>query len=145
VTTRAVHPNGTLCVHPMRGQALVEAALVLPVMLVLVLGVFAVGVVGRTDAALLAVAQESARVAATSTDATNGAARGVERGSQVAEGYGLKGTIVTVDARDFGPGGQVRAATTVTVSLAAMPIFGHTAITLHRSHAEPVDPFRNVR
>jgi Flp pilus assembly protein TadG len=127
------------------GQALVEAALVLPLMLVLVLGVVAVGVVGRTDAALLAVAQESARVAATSTDAANAATRGVARGTQVADGYSLKGTIVTVDAMDFGPGGHVRADATVTMSLAEMPIFGRTAITLHRKHAEPVDPFRNVR
>ncbi len=43
-----------------RGQAIVEAAMVLPLILVLVLGVFAVGIVGRTDAALLAVSQEAA-------------------------------------------------------------------------------------
>ena len=50
------------------GQALVEAALVLPLMLMLVLGVVAVGIVGHTDAALLAVAQEAARAAATASD-----------------------------------------------------------------------------
>ena len=127
------------------GQALVEAALVLPLMLVLALGVFAVGVVGRTDAALLAVSQEAARAAATANDPSDAAAHGVARGTQVADGYRLQGTIVTVDARDFRPGGQVRADATVTISLAAMPIFGAGAITLHHQHAEPVDPFRNVR
>ena len=52
------------------GQAAIEAALVLPLILALVLGVFAIGVVGRTDAALLAVAQEAARAAATSATAS---------------------------------------------------------------------------
>jgi Flp pilus assembly protein TadG len=131
-----------------RGQALVEAALVLPIMLMLVLGVFAVGVVGRTDAALLAVAEEAARAAATSTTATDAAAHGVDRGTQVAAGYRLQNTIVTVDARDFRPGmtgGRVRADATVTVSLAGISIFGPLAITLHHQHVEPVDPYRNVR
>lgn len=128
-----------------RGQALVEAALVLPLILVLVLGVFAVGVIGRTDAALLAVAQEAARAAATATNPGDAAAHGVARGTQVANGYRLQGTSVTVDARDFRANGQVRADATVTVSLAAIPIFGPTAITLHHQHAEPVDPYRNLR
>ena len=39
-------------------QAAVEAALMLPLILLLVLGVFAVGAVGRTDAALLAVTRK---------------------------------------------------------------------------------------
>ena len=86
------------------GQALVEAALVLPLMLMLVLGVVAVGIVGHTDAALLAVAQEAARAAATASDPGAAATHGVARGMQVADGYSLQGTIVTVDARDFRPG-----------------------------------------
>ncbi len=128
-----------------RGQALVEAALVLPLMLVLVLGVFAVGVVGRTDAALLAVSQEAARAAATATDPTEAAAHGVARGVQVADGYRLRDATVTVDARDFRPGGRVRADATVRVSLAFIPIFGPSELTLRHQHAEPIDPFRNVR
>jgi Flp pilus assembly protein TadG len=127
------------------GQALVEPALVLPLMLMLVLGVVAVGSVGQTDAALLAVAQEAARAAATASDPGAAAAHGVARGMQVADGYGLRGTTVTVDARDFRSGGRVRADSTASVSLAAIPIFGTPAINLHRQHAEPVDPFRNVR
>src|ERR1700730_16140585 len=68
------------------GQALVEAALVLPLMLMLVLGVVAVGIVGHTDAALLAVAQEAARAAATASDPGAAATHGVARGMQVADG-----------------------------------------------------------
>ena len=128
-----------------RGQALVEAAMVLPLMLVLVLGVFAVGVLGRTDAALLAVSQEAARAAATASDPAEAAAHGVARGTQVADGYRLQGTTVTVDARDFRPGGRIRADATVRVSLAFIPIFGSSELTLHHQHAEPVDPYRNVR
>jgi len=129
----------------MRGQAIVEAAMVLPLMLVLVLGVFAVGVVGRTDAALLAVSQEAARAAATASDPAEAAAHGVARGTQVADGYRLQGTTVIVDARDFRPGGRIRADATVRVSLAFIPIFGPSELTLHHQHTEPVDPFRNIR
>jgi len=128
-----------------RGQTLVEAAMVLPLMLVLILGVFAVGFVGRTDAALLAVSQEAARAAATASDPAEAAAHGVARGTQVADGYRLQGTTVTVDARDFRPGGRIRADATVRVSLAFIPIFGSSELTLHHQHAEPVDPYRNVR
>ena len=128
-----------------RGQAVVEAALVLPLLLVLVLGVFAVGVVGRTDAALLAVAQEAARAAATASSAGEAAAHGVARGQQVAEGYRLAGSSVSVDASDFRPGGYVRADATVTVSLVGISVFGPARITLHHQQVEPVDPYRNVR
>ncbi len=126
-------------------QAAVEAALVLPLILVLVFGVFAVGVVGRTDAALLAIAEEAARAAATSTTATEAAARGVARGRQVADGYRLVGASISVDARDFRAGGRVRADATVTVSLIGISVFGPTQISLHQQHAEPVDPYRNLQ
>jgi Flp pilus assembly protein TadG len=127
------------------GQAATEAALVLPLILLLVLGVFAVGVVGRTDAALLAVAEEAARAAATSTSASEAAAHGVARGQQVADGYRLTGASISVDARDFGASGHVRADATVTVSLIGISVFGASQITLHRQHVEPVDPYRNLR
>jgi hypothetical protein len=127
-----------------RGQAAVEAALVLPLMLLLVLGVYAVGVVGRTDAALLAVAQEAARAAATSTGADQAAAHGVARGRQVADGYRLADASIVVNASDFGPGGHVRADATVTVSMVGLSVFGPTQITLHHQHVEPVDPYRNL-
>jgi Flp pilus assembly protein TadG len=127
------------------GQALVEAALVLPLILILVLGVFAIGVVGRTDAALLAIAQESARAAATASNARDAAAHGLACGAQVAEGYRLGSTTITVDARDFRAGGQVRTDARVTVSLIGISVFGANHITLHHEHVEPVDPYRNVR
>jgi Flp pilus assembly protein TadG len=127
------------------GQAAVEAALVLPLILLLVLGVFAVGVVGRSDAALLAVAEESARAAATSNSASEAAAHGIARGQQVADGYRLTRATIVVNARDFRPGGQVIADATVSVSLVGISVFGPTEITLHHQHVEPVDTYRNVQ
>ncbi len=126
-------------------QATLEAALVLPLILVLVLGVFAVGVVGRTDAALLAVTEEAARAAATSATASEAAAHGIARGQQVADGYRLVGASISVDARDFRAGGQVRADATVMVSLIGISVFDPTQITLHHQHVEPVDPYRNLQ
>jgi len=128
-----------------RAQAAVEAALVLPLILVLVLGVFAVGVVGRTDAALLAVTEEAARAAAASANANEAAVHGIARGQQVADGYRLAGASINVDARDFHAGGQVRVGATVTVSLIGISVFGPTQITLHHEHVEPVDPYRNLQ
>src|ERR1051325_10872536 len=95
-------------------QAAVEAALVLPLILLLVVGVFAVGTVGRTDAGLLAVTEEAARAAATSANASDAAAHGIARGQQVADGYRLVGSSISVDARDFHAGGHVRVGATVT-------------------------------
>jgi Flp pilus assembly protein TadG len=126
-------------------QAAVEAALVLPLILLLVLGVFSVGVVGRSDAALLAVSEEAARAAATSANATDAVAHGIARGQQVADGYRLVGTSITVDARDFRAGGTVRVNAAVTVSLIGMSVFGPTQITLNHEHIEPVDPYRNLQ
>ena len=117
----------------------------LPLILVLVLGVFAVGAVGRTDAALLAVTEEAARSAATSANASDAAAHGIARGQQVADGYRLVGTSISVDARDFHAGGQVRVDATVTVSLVGISVFGPTQVTLHHQHVEPVDPYRNLQ
>ena len=127
------------------GQAAIEAALMLPLILMLVLGVFAVGVVGRTDATLLAVAQEAARAAATSTNVGEAAAHGIARGRQVADGYRLVGATISVDAREFRPGGQVQADATVAISLVGISVFGPTQITLHHRHFEPVDPYRNLQ
>jgi Flp pilus assembly protein TadG len=127
------------------GQALVEAALVVPALLLLVLGVFAAGVVGRTDAALLAVAQEAARAAATASNASDAAAHGLARGEQVAAGYRLDDANVAVDARDFRAGGLVRVDATATVSLVGLSVFGPMHVTLHHKHVEPVDPYRNLR
>jgi Flp pilus assembly protein TadG len=127
------------------GQAALEAALVLPLVLVLVLGVFAVGVVGRTDAALLAVAQEAARAAATSSSAGEAAAHGIARGQHVADGYRLTDASISVDARDFRPGGQVQADATVTISLVGISVFGPYQLRLHHQQVEPVDPYRNLQ
>jgi hypothetical protein len=126
-------------------QAAVEAALVLPLILLLVVGVFAVGTVGRTDAALLAVTEEAARAAATSANASEAAAHGIARGQQVADGYRLVGVSISVDARDFRAGGQVRVDAFATVSLIGISVFGPTQVTLHHQHVEPVDPYRNVQ
>jgi Flp pilus assembly protein TadG len=135
----------TACRIRGHAQAAVEAALVLPLILVLVLGVFAVVVVGRTDAALLAVTEEAARAAASSANASDAAAHGIARGQQVADGYRLVGTSITVDARDFCAGGTVRVNAAITVSLIGMSVFGPTQITLHHQHVEPVDAYRNVQ
>lgn len=70
----------------MRGQALVEMAIALPVLLVLALGVVAAGRTIYTWVALEAAAREGARAVATAPDPCD-ASIAVARAREVARGY----------------------------------------------------------
>jgi hypothetical protein len=128
------------------GQALVEAALVLPLLLVVALGLAGVSQLGQTDAAILAVAQEAARAAATQNTPANALEAGVARGLSVGAGYRLgNGSLrVTVDPADFRRGGQVRATAEYGVPLTGLGIFGESRILIRHRHAEPIDLRRNL-
>ena len=71
------------------GQALVETALVMPLLLSLALGVVGVSRVVQAQMGVSAVAREAARSAALESSPRAAAGAGLVRGSDVAAGYGL--------------------------------------------------------
>src|SRR5205823_10613424 len=91
------------------GQALIETALVVPILLLLALGVVGVGRVLQAQLAVSAVSREAARAAAVADTATAAESQGHSRGDEVAEGYGLtRGALVlSIDPGSFQRGGRV--------------------------------------
>jgi hypothetical protein len=134
-----------------RGQALVETALALPVVLMLGLGILGVA---RVTSALMGVtvaAREAARAAALAPDADTAWSWGTTRGQQVAAEHGLNTSsasfLVDVDVSSFEWWGEVRASVTSAVVLADIPLvpWAQVQVPLQRSHAEVLDPYRSSR
>jgi len=127
------------------GQAVVELALVLPVLLLLTLAVLGIDRVTQAHMAARAIAWEAARAAALASSANGAAAQGAAEGMAVAEDYHLQRSAlhVTVDASQFRRGGQVSAAVRYDVSLADLPLLGRATVRVGSDHTEPVDPYRS--
>lgn len=128
-----------------RGQALVETALVIPVLLLLAFGVVAVGRLTQAQMAVSAVAREAARAAALASTQAEALADGTARGHEVAAGYGLgNGSFrLSVEPGDFARGGQVRAAAHYVVALDDLPLLGWTRFTLQSHQVERIDLYRS--
>jgi len=127
------------------GQALVEVALVIPVLLLLAFGVVAVGRVTDAQMGVSAVAREAARAAALANDPGEAASQGVTQGQEVAAGYHLgDGSLqLAVNAGDFTRGGTVQASARYTVSLGDLPLLGWAHITVGSTHLERIDLYRS--
>jgi Flp pilus assembly protein TadG len=126
------------------GQAIVEFALVSPLLLLAVVGIVALGLVGRTDGAVSAVASEAARAAALASSPSAAIAAGQARAAAVAQGYRLGQVSVNVDTRAFRRGGQVVATADYTLVL-NLPMLDATVKTVpfHRVDVEPIAPNRS--
>lgn len=106
-----------------RGSAVVEFALVIPLILVLILGIVEVAVVARSELQLIHAAREGARQAATSPD-TGRAAAAVRRS------LGVLGSRARVSvSRPSGVGEQARVRVALS-HLVAAPLFGGFTIEL---------------
>jgi len=130
-----------------RGQALVETALMMPVLLLALMGAAGIGLVARTDGGVAGVAMEAARAAALASTPAAAEAAGNERAHQVAEGYGLTDPSlhVDVDTSDFRRGGEVRSIVTYRLSLQALPLVGWVEVPLRRTGAQPIARNRSFR
>jgi Flp pilus assembly protein TadG len=128
-----------------QGQALVEAALVLPLLLILALGVVGVGRVVQAQIAVHAVSRETARAAAQANSASEAVSRGVARGQVVASGYQLtNGSLqLSVDPGPFARGGQVLVVTRYEVALGDLPLLGWLGVSVTSQHTERIDPYRS--
>ena len=128
-----------------RGSALVEVALVLPLLLLLALGVVGVGRVIQARMSVSAVAREAARVAALAQSPGEAAEQGLAAGRAVAMGYGLtNGTLtVRVDPAALERGGAVHAWASYRVSLEDLPLMGWAGADVAAEHVERVDLYRS--
>src|SRR5581483_1465398 len=128
-----------------RGQALIEVALVLPMLLILAFGVVGVGKVIEAKMGVSAVAREAARAAALANNGEEAWTRGMLRGQDVAAGYGLgNGSLeLTVAPGSFRRGGAVQAGTSYSVDLASLPLMGWFHVRVSSVHQEQIDPYRS--
>ena len=128
-----------------RGQALVETALVIPMLLMLAFGVVAAGRVAHGQMAVGAVAREAARAAALADTAGEARSRGVARGREAAGGYGIDDASLEVQVQSgaLNRSGEIRAAARYEVSLQDLPLLGWARVPVASEHLERTDPYRS--
>lgn len=127
------------------GQALVEAAIVLPVLLVLVFGVVMAGRVVHAKIAVQAAAREAGRALATAPSEDQGLTEADDAARSAAGGYGLTGDGLSIDleSNGFERGASVTATVSYDIGLGGLPFFGDLDITVSSSHSENVEPYRS--
>ena len=127
------------------GSALIEAALVIPVVLVIVFGVVMTGRVVHAQIGVQAVAREAGRTLASAGSAPAGLEEAEARGLAVADGHGLAADQLELmlDAGAFERGGTVRAQVSYTVGLGDLPLLGWLEVTVSSSHQERVELYRS--
>ncbi|MGE0538772.1 MAG: TadE family protein [Dehalococcoidia bacterium] len=127
------------------GQALVETALVIPVLLILAFGVIFVGRVTHATVAVQAAGREAGRTLATAPSEAEGLATGEERGGAVAAGYGLARDQfeLLLDGGGFERGGMATARASYRVELADLPLLDRAAVTVSSTHQERIERYRS--
>ena len=128
-----------------RGSALIETAMVLPVILLLVFGVIGVDRLIQARIAVSAVAHEAARSAALANSASEASQQGLTRAQEVAVGYQLtNGSLkVVVDPGSFDRGGDVQASAQYDVGLQDLPLLRWTHIQVAAADRERIDLYRS--
>ncbi len=128
-----------------RGQALVETALVVPVLLTLVFGLVGIGRVVEAQMGVIAVAREAGRAAVLADTPAEALARGSARGQETASGYRFSnGTFqLTVDTGAFARGGRVQTSARYMVTLNDLPLLGWVSVPVVSHHAERIDLYRS--
>ncbi len=127
------------------GQALVEAAIVLPVLLVLVFGVVMAGRVVHAKIAVQAAAREAGRALATASSEHQGLTDADNAARSAADGYGLAadGLSVDLESNGFERGGTVTATVSYDVGLGGLPLLDSVGVTVTSSHSERIEPYRS--
>ena len=127
------------------GGVLIEAALVIPVVLVACFGVVLAGRIVHAQIGVGAVAREAGRTLAQAPSAADGLARARERALAVADGHGLAAAELdlVLEAGTFRRGGTVRAQASYRVALGDLPLLGRLEVTVTSSHAERVEFYRS--
>ena len=127
------------------GQAMVEAAITVPVLLLVVFGVVAIGRITDAKVAVQAAAREASRTLAVAPSEEQGMADALEAGRTAALGYGLAEERLTidVDANGFVRGGEVTADVSYSVPLSDLPLLSFFQVEVTSSHTEQVELYRS--
>lgn len=126
-----------------RGQAIVEAALVLPVMLALALGGVLLARVADARAGLEGATTAAASAAARAPSALAGQAAGTAAFDSAISAYGLRQAAVTLDTGTFARSGRVLATGRAEVDLGFAPLPGlPRSARLAASATAPVQTWR---
>jgi hypothetical protein len=128
-------------------QALVELALMLPVVLALVFGTIVVSRLVQTRTAVIAVAHEAARAGALANSPAEAATRMRQRAELVAPGFGLDPRRLALDSdvsRFSTSPAEVVASAQYPVDFGDLPMFsGLPPVLVRAEHVEWVEPFRS--
>lgn len=127
------------------GQAMVEAAIAVPVLLLLVFGVVAIGRITDAKVAVQAAAREASRTLAVAPSEEQGMNDALDAGHAAALGYGLAEERLTidVDANGFVRGGEVSADVSYSVPLSDLPLLSFFEVEVNASHTEQVELYRS--
>ena len=127
------------------GQATLELALSLPLLLVVLLLIVDIGRVVQAELGVQATAREAARTCATAPTEAACLAEGVERARQVAAGYGLdvQRTEVTLDDGRFARTGTAVARASYRLGLLGSGRGFGPSLEAEATHAEPIDRYRS--
>jgi len=128
-------------------QALVEMALLVPLVLALVFGIVAVSRLVQAQTAVVAVAHEAARAGALARTPQDAIERMHERAALVAPGFGLDTRKLAVECdvtRFTRDPGEVVAIVRYGLDFHELPLVGWLPPpAVHAEHVEWVDPFRS--
>lgn len=127
-----------------RGQAVLEAAIILPVILLLVFGVLGVERVLHAEAAVQVVAHDAARMAALANSPDGAVQQGEAAGLATAgtERLDPADFALTVNAQDFRRGGQVISHAQYVVHFRDLPLLGWASLPVDSTNRQPVDRYR---
>lgn len=128
-----------------RGQALIEAALVIPVLLLVAFGVIMAGRIVHAKIAIQAAAREASREVATAASESAGVSEGIQTAQSVADGYGLSQDrlSVEIDANGFQRGDTVTATVRYDLGLGDLPLLGRSGVSVTSSHSERIELYRS--
>ena len=138
--------RGSARVGHVRGQSLVELAIVLPAVVLGLLLVIGLGILGQAKAGVQEVADEAARAGALTSTSAAASAAAIDRAYQAAAGYGLDPArlAVTIDTSDFQRGGTLSVELDYSVPLhELLPMIWGGDVALHHSASEPIDIYRS--
>lgn len=128
-----------------RGNALIEAALTIPVVLAVAFGVVMVGRVVHAQIAVQSAVREASRTLAVAASAEEGMSAARANAIAVATGNGLATDRLqlTIDAGTFARGGTVRAEASYSVALGDLPLLGAVEVTVSSTNEQRIEQYRS--